>query len=331
MRDALARTRPDVVHVHNTWFTASPAVVRAAAAAGVPVVITVHNFRLVCLNAQLIRGGSPCEDCVGRTPWPGVLHRCYRGSAVASIAAASTLTLHRRIGSWDVVDRFLVLNRFAAGILARGGVPAERIAVRPNAVADPGPRAVPPSRSTSVVFVGRLVPEKGVADLLDAWSAARPDGLELVVVGDGPLRAELEARRVPGTRFTGWIPAADVAELLRSARALVLPTRGYEGQPLAVLEALAAGCPVLVSGLGGLPELLAGGDAGESLPPTDRDAWAAALARLRDGERVDAQGAAARRRYEAAHTPAAALASLVGHYEELVASGGRASASDRAT
>ncbi|HKQ01822.1 MAG TPA: glycosyltransferase, partial [Actinomycetes bacterium] len=178
LRSAARRARPDVAHVHNTWFALTPSVVAALDGIGVPVVVTLHNYRLLCANASLFRDGRPCEDCVGTHPWHGVQHRCYRGSAVSSTAVAATISLNRALGTWDRhVRLFLALNDFARDRFVTGGLPPDRVWVKPNSVGDPGRRAGPPSASRTVLFAGRLVPEKGVGVLLDAWRRHAPPGL----------------------------------------------------------------------------------------------------------------------------------------------------------
>ena len=198
LRAAARRARPDVAHVHNTWFALTPSVVAALDGIVVPVVVTLHNYRLLCANASLFRDGRPCQDCVGTHPWHGVQHRCYRGSAVSSTAVAATIAVNRALGTWERhVRLFLALNDFARDRFVAGGLPADRVWVKPNSVGDPGPRAGPPSRSRTVLVAGRLTPEKGVGVLLEAWRRLAPADLELVIAGDGPMRAELE-RAAPG-------------------------------------------------------------------------------------------------------------------------------------
>jgi glycosyltransferase involved in cell wall biosynthesis len=299
LRAAVRQARPDVAHVHNTWFALTPSVVAALDDAGVPVVVTLHNYRLLCANASLFRDGHPCEDCVGSHPWHGVRHRCYRDSVPSSAAVAATLTLNRVIGTWDRhVRLFLALNDFARDRFVAGGLPLERVRVKPNSVGDPGPRAGPPSSSRTVLFAGRLTPEKGIGVLLEAWRRLGPADLELVVAGDGPMRAELERRPPPGVRFLGQLDPAAVQGWMLGSRALVFPTWLYEGQPMSVLEAFAAGLPVLASRLGGNAELVGALGDGWLAPSQDPDALAERLAGLADDPWVDQAGTAARRLYE---------------------------------
>ncbi len=315
---AARAVRPDVAHVHNTWYAASPAVLWGLRAAGVPTVMTLHNYRLTCSNALLFRDGHPCTDCVGSSAWHGVRHRCYRDSTVASVAAATTVATHRRLGTWRrCVDVFLALTGIARAQCVAAGLPAERLRVKANAVPDAGARPAAPSASSRVLFVGRLSPEKGVAGLLDAWDRAAPPGLTLDVIGDGPQRGELEARGVPRVRFLGRLGPEEVRRAMLGARALVFPSRWFEGQPLVLLEAFSAGLPVLAADLGGAAEVVGGVDRGWLVGPGE-DAWPTALPRLAEAGTLDAFGAAARRRYERCYTPEASRRALEEAYAEAL-------------
>jgi glycosyltransferase involved in cell wall biosynthesis len=319
MVGAVERHRPDLVHVHNTWYALSPSVPAAAHKAGVPVVMTLHNYRLLCVNALFLRQGRPCEDCLGKVPWRGVVHRCYRNSAVLSAVAASTVTLARVGRARDhAVDCFIVPSSFVRDKMVAGGLPAGSILVKPHSVDDPGPRTQPPSASSTVLLVGRLSEEKGAAVVIEAWQRRRPRGMELLVVGDGPLRRDLERRAVPGVRFAGWLQAAEVAQLMLRARALVFPSICYEALPLAPLEALACGLPVLASGLGAPAEIVGCLGAEWLVAPGDPQAWAQALQRLDDPVAVDAAGVAGRTRYEAVYSTAANLQALERIYATVI-------------
>lgn len=316
IRRLVTEARPDVAHVHNTWYALSPAVIRALSRAGVPVVLTMHNYRVLCVNGQLFRDGQVCETCVGSHPWHGVRHQCYRGSALLSIPAAATIALHRRLGTWtEDVDVLLAITEEARQRFVEGGLPAERVRIKPNFVFDPGPRTTPASGSNTVLFVGRLSPEKGVDVLLDAWRRAAPAPLELVVLGDGPAREELELSS-PGVRFEGHVPPEEVRRRMLAARALALPSVWQEpADPLVVLEALAAGLPVLASAVGGLPRLLGRTGAGWLIPPGSVTAWREALERLTDGNRVAEASRRGRAVYERCFTEARAARALESAYE----------------
>jgi glycosyltransferase involved in cell wall biosynthesis len=320
IRRVAERVRPDVAHVHNTWYALSPSVLAALAAADVPVVMTLHNYRLLCANANLFRDGRVCEDCVGSHPWHGVRHRCYRGSLAASTPAAANIALHRALGTWNRhVRLFLALTEFARTRFIHGGIPAHKIQVKPNFVRDPGPRPSPPSRSRTVLFVGRLESEKGVETLVDAWDAWGPSGYELVLIGDGELRPALQRRARPGIRLTGSLPREAVLAWMLRSRALVFPSMLYEGQPIAVLEAAGCGLPVLASRLGGNVELLRGWGEDWLIAPGQPAAWTEALRRLEEDDRVDRAGVDARRLYERGFTEQTARRLLEDAYRTALA------------
>jgi glycosyltransferase involved in cell wall biosynthesis len=299
VRKVAERVQPDIAHVHNTWYALSPSVLAALTAADVPVVMTLHNYRLLCANALLFRDGHVCEDCVGSHPWHGVRHRCYRGSLVASTPAAGSIALHRALGTWNRhVRLFLTLSNFARTRFIRGGMPAHKIHVKPNFVSDPGLRPSPPSRSRTVLYVGRLDSVKGVETLLDAWDAWSPSGFELVLVGDGKLKPALQQRARRDIRLTGSLSREAVIAWMLRSRALVFPSLLYEGQPMAVLEALGCGLPVLASRLGGNVELLGGSGEDWLVTPGQRVAWTEGLRRLEDADWVDEAGGRARQLYE---------------------------------
>lgn len=310
---ALETLSPDVVHVHNTWFAASPSVV-GAAQHHAPVVVTLHNYRRYCLNAYLYREGAPCTDCVGAYPWRGVIRRCYHDSTVASVALGVATSVNRRFGVSDrSVDRFLVLSDFAADLLERTGIDRDRIVRHNNFVPDPGPRLVAPSASTTVLAVGRLSPEKGFIELVEEWNRFNPTNLELVIVGDGPERARIESAAGSSIQVVGRRSASEVAELMRSSRALLFPSRWFEGQPLVLLEALAAGLPILSSDHPPLREIVHGAD--QVLVEDDR--WADALEAINDDRWLDNASESARSRWEEHYSPSVAVARLEGIYRSV--------------
>ena len=312
--DAVA-FRPDVAHIHNTWFATSPAVFPALRRAGMAVVATIHNYRLSCLNAMHYREDSPCLDCLGRIPWRGVTRRCYRDSALQSSAVAATVVLHRERRTWDKdVHVVLALTRFAADILVRSGVAADRIEVKPNVVADPGPRPARPSDSDRILFAGRLAEEKGIRDLLEAWPGVTTRRFRLQVLGSGPLEGQLPSS--PGVEFAGSVGSLQVAEAMKTARALVLPSRWFEGQPMVLLEAMACGLPVIVPDLGALPEIV--GEAGLVFRPGDVDSLTGAIDRLGDDSLADDKGVAARREYESRYSESVGLRRLEDVYAQAV-------------
>lgn len=319
IREAARAFGPDVAHIHNTWFAASPSVVSSLRRLGIPVVMTLHNYRLLCPAATLYRDGAPCHDCVGVDPWPGVRHRCYRGSTAQSAIAAGTVAIHRRRGTWQhEVDAFLALSEFGKERFCEGGLPRRKVLVKPNSVADPGPRPRPPSASNEILFIGRLTPEKGIEHLLAAWSRLETD-LQLTVIGTGPLAEQLRSAVVArNVTFLGQCPHEAVTARLRSARGLVFPSTWYEGHPLVAIEAAAAGLPVILSDLGAMTELFSPEAEALLFRPGDQAALAERLERLTDDGFVDHYGALTRRRFLERYTHELALRRLGATYRRVI-------------
>lgn len=250
-----ARERPMVAHVHNTFPSLSPAVYRAARDAGIPIVQTLHNYRLVCPNSLLFRDGARCTECLTRSvKWPAVRHACYRDSHAASAVTAAMLAVHAAAGTWRTgVDAYIALTNAARDRFIAGGLPAERIEVQPGFLAvDPGAGA---HDGGYALYVGRLSTEKGVATLLSAWRAAYHHGRRLLIAGSGPLETRLD-RTAPGVEFIGQCSNDRVLALMRDATMLVFPSECDEGFPVTLLEAFATALPIIAGDHGAMAELI---------------------------------------------------------------------------
>lgn len=325
VRRTIERRRPDIVHVHNVVPLLSPAVLRAARASGVAVVQTLHNYRLVCPAGTLFRDGRPCEDCVGRrVAWPAVVHACYRSSRPQSGVVTAMLATHRALGTWhEDVDVYLAVTEFLRDRIVAGGYPAERIVVKGNFVADPRvgwPDRDQPVERAGMLFVGRLSPEKGIDRVIDAWDAMS-NAPELRVAGAGPQEELVReaAKRNPRIGYVGRLDQAAVAHAMATSDALVFASRWYEGQPITILEALAAGLPVIAPRLGSIPELVEDGRTGILFDPQAPGALAVAIARaVANPTGLREMGSAARARYERFHTPAENYRQLVHAYERAL-------------
>jgi len=273
--------------------------------------MTLHNFRLVCLPATLLRDGRICEDCLGKVPWRGVVHRCYRDSLAGSTALATSIALHRAARTFRETTLFAAVSDFVRRKLVQGGLDAARIRVRNNFAWPSPPREGP---GETFVFAGRLSPEKGLDLLVESWSSRFP----LVVVGDGPERERLTSAARSGVKFVGTVNPAQIPSVLRQARALVVPSQCYEGSPRVIVEALAAGVPVIASDLGGLPEHVLHGSSGLLVPARDRDAWGAAVESLEDDSESMRLGEGAVRSWEADFSPPVSLRGLESLYAEAI-------------
>ncbi|BAY15228.1 group 1 glycosyl transferase [Nostoc sp. HK-01] len=258
----ITRCSPEIVHVHNFFPLLSPAVYDACYSAGVPVIQTLHNYRLACPKAMPFRDGKICEDCIGKLiPWSSVVHGCYRNSHLQSSVVAAMTTWHRLTGTWHQrVNGYIVLTQFQKEKMIQAGLPAEKIYIKPNFVFHPNTVEFNSRRDDYLLFVGRLSEEKGVSVLIDAYihnNISTP----LKIVGDGPIRQLLQkqvqrAGYANLIEFLGYQDKSTVMELMKKAKFLVLPSIWYEGFPLTIVEAFASSLPVLVSKLGSMAEIV---------------------------------------------------------------------------
>lgn len=321
-RQLLLRERPDIVHVHNTFVMVSPSIYWACRDAQVPVVQTLHNYRLLCPGGTFFRDGKVCEECLGHGVWRGVRHSCYQGSSQATAVVAAMLTTHRVLGTWSrLIEYFLAPTEFARRKFIAGGLPADKILVKPNFV-DPDPGKGHGDRNYAL-FVGRLSPEKGVRTLLAAWASAGNTG-PLHIVGDGPLRAELEEyarqRGLSNVRFLGRLGWKKTMSVMQGARFLMFPSECYEGAlPLTVVEAFACGTPVIASRHGAMQDLITDGITGLHFTPGDvMDlAHKAEYAWAHPGK-LEAMSQQARRSYETTYTAARNYEMLLETYERAI-------------
>ena len=250
--------QPDVVHVHNTFPLISPSIFSAIGSRASRV-LTLHNYRLLCPAAIPMRNGKVCTDCLDlRSVWPAIRYGCYRNSRIATLPLAANVALHRVLGtSQHEVDAFIALTDFQRSTLVAAGLPFDKIHVKPNYF--PGnPTVMPwPERGKYAVFAGRLSEEKGVAALVNAWIAWGAEAPELLIIGDGPLRGELEKSATGSTiRFLGQLPAEETIRQIACARLQLLPSECFEGFPMVVREAFAVGTPAAVSNLGPLSSIV---------------------------------------------------------------------------
>ncbi len=266
--------QPDVVHVHNTFPLISPSILWACHDRNVPVVHTLHNYRLLCPGANFIRNGKPCEDCIRGTLWQSVPHGCYRDSAPQTAAVALMLSVHRAKQTWTrTVDRYIALTEFARRKFVQGGLPAEKIVVKPNCVdPDPGERAA--TEGDYALFVGRISEEKGTPTLLHAWQKLS-ERIPLRIVGDGPaleaLKNEAMLKGLHNVQFIERQSREGIMAAMKAARFVIFPSQLYENMPLTILEAFACGVPVLASRLGAMQEMVQEGRTGMFFEPNDAE------------------------------------------------------------
>ncbi|HEY3563133.1 MAG TPA: glycosyltransferase [Kribbella sp.] len=323
LADTLRTFRPDVVHIHNTFPVLSPSVLYACRDAKVPVVITLHNYKLLCASGDFYRDGAVCHDCAGGSPVPAVAHSCYRGSKLATATTVLNTRSHRR--SWrNLVSAYLFVSESQRTLLAGMDFEPARSFVRSNYVPYDGP--VGGERRRQVAYVGRLDAPKGAPLLMKGWDAYREiagdDALRLVIAGGGPLLDEVTAWAAerPSVELRGLMSKPEVFQLMRESRAVVLPSEWEETFGLVVVEAMAVGAPLLATSHGSFPELITDGVDGALFDPHRPDELAKLLLDVDTApDRYDDLGRNARSTYESRHDPQRNLQQLLDVYRFAVA------------
>ena len=318
--------QPNVVHVHNWFPTVSPSIFWNCHRAGIPVVNTIHNYRLLCVNATFFRDGRVCEDCMGTTlRSPGVIHGCYRNSRAGSAVATAGMLAHWGAGTWHrAVDRFIALSTFAKQKLIEGGLPESKILVKQNFVdPDPGARS---GGTGNYLFVGRLTEEKGIRTLIQCWKNGTDLPL-LTFVGRGPLEDEVRdaAAIMKNVEWLGSRNSDEVSELMGSAKALLCPSLWYEAMPRVVIESMAVGTPVIASRLGSYPEMIVDGESGVLFESGNANDLLIRLRDLEAGGALIGMRSGARLRYESEYTGSKNFALLLEIYEQVLSKVARVS------
>jgi glycosyltransferase involved in cell wall biosynthesis len=319
IRKLIREHRIDLVKIDNFFPQISPAVFWAARAEKVPAVQALRNYRLLCPAVTLFRDGKSCEDCLGKAlAWPGILHGCYRNSTLATIAPAAMATAHRLVGTWrNRVTAYVALSEFSRDKFIEGGLPRQKIFVKPNFVADSG---VGGGDGNYALFVGRLTPEKGIDVLLEAWKQVGAR-LKLKVVGVGPLEGMVRefAKMHPGVEYLGKLPLDQTYEAMGTARALIFPSKWCETFGRTVAEAFSKGTPVIASNLGSMPAMIAARRTGLLFDPfrveslVEQVEWM-----LSHPEDWRAMRLAARQRYEQLYTPERNYGMMMEIYEKVI-------------
>ncbi|MDQ2820349.1 MAG: glycosyltransferase family 4 protein [Pseudomonadota bacterium] len=314
--DALCREfQPDLLHVHNTFPLISPAIYWTAARRRVPVIQTLHNFRLLCPQGTFLRKGVVCEDCLGKSPWRAVVRKCYRASLPQSAVLSAMLSVHRMAGTYqNKVTRYIALSTFSRDRFIAAGLRAERVRIKPNFV----DAMLAPDWETrrGGLYVGRLSDEKGVGTLLDAVRLHGVNGIS--VIGAGPLAAQVANQL--GAACLGFRSRDDILREMRAASFLLVPSLCLEQLPTTILEAFACGLPVIASRLGALVNIVTENVTGLLFTPGDAADLAAKIAwASTHGEDMKRMGRAARAEYEAKYTPAINYRLMLEIYQDAIA------------
>lgn len=326
VKQALAESKAELTHFHNFFMRISPSAYYACRERRVPVVQTLHNYRLMCPGANFYRDGRVCTDCLERGSFvPAIRHACYRQSRLQTATVAAMVAVHRVWNTWnDKIDLFIALSEFSRSQFIAGGLPPDKIFVKSNFVhPDPGARE---TAGNYALFLGRLSGEKGLTTLLHAWHALRR--VPLKIVGDGELSGWIAnyvaANDLQNIELTGRLSRAQAVQLLKGARCLIVPSTCYENFPMAVAEAYACGVPVIASRHGALAEIVDDGRTGLHFTAGEAADLAATVERAwTQPRRLAAMGKEARREFENKYTAGHNHRKLMTAYEMAIANSGR--------
>jgi len=317
--ELLIKFAPDVVHLHNIFPLITPSVLYACRDASIPVVATLHNYKLGCASGTLYRDDRVCHDCLGGSSVPAVIHGCYRGSAASTVPVVLGKRLHST--AWrTMVAAYIFISGAQRDILAPVGLPAERSFVKHNFV-PPLPSDADVATESQVAYVGRLDEAKGAPFLMRAWDSFRArhphSPLRLVVVGGGDLAPAVASWATQHTSVTmaGHVSRSEVTRILGASRAVIVPSQWEETFGMVAVEAMAAGTAPVASAHGAFPELITQGSDGALFPPTDVDALVEILADIENSpRRWDQYGQRGLQTYRSRFTPDASISRLLEIY-----------------
>lgn len=288
--------RPDIVHCHNIYHQLTPSIIGAAKRRGVPVVLTLHDYKTVCPTYLRLRDNHVCSDCLDHGFMRVVANRCADGSLSKSALLYVEAVVQKLMGSYEMVDVLLAPSRFMAESVSPRRFPVERVRLLYNGI---DVDSVVPSVADAghVLYFGRLSQEKGVHTLLEAHAMMR-DKVDLVIAGTGPLEKQLKVK-FPSVKYTGHITGDGLRTTIENASVVVVPSEWYENCPMSVLEAMAYGKPVIASNIGGIPELVVHGATGLLFEPGNRDMLASQISSMMgDAIKRHEYGVAGRKRVE---------------------------------
>ncbi len=247
--DEIKKRKPDLIHIHNLFYKASPSILKCAKDHNIPVVLTLHNYRLICPNGLLLRNEKPCVKCVNKTfPISAIKHKCFQNSRPKTLALSLSLAYQNKTHTWNkLVDKFIVLTPFAKKTFINSAlnIDENKIIIKPNSVDDF--KTEFESKRKDYLFIGRLSSEKGIQIAIEAFNQL--SNINLHVVGSGPLENSLKEQSNKNIIFHGIKDRAFIKNILPQTKALVLPSLCYEGLPNTIVEAFSSGTPIIYSNI----------------------------------------------------------------------------------
>ncbi len=307
--------KPDVAHVHNTLPLITPAVYYACNELNIPVVQTLHNYRLLCSNAYLFRNGKVCEECIGKSLYHSLKYGCYRYSRIQTFALARMVEKHRKLVTWSTkIDAYIALTNFSKKKIVEGGFPENKIFIKPNFLSnDPG---VNDLQTDYFLFAGRLDITKGLHIILNAISNVN-ESIKILVAGDGPCKSEIQ--NTSKIKYEGQLTRIDLIKKIHEAIAVIFPSIWYETFGLSIIEAFASGKPVIASNLGAMAELIEDGRTGLLFEPGNSDDLADKINWANEHkEEMRQMGINARKEYEEKYTAERNYKILMDIYEKAI-------------
>ena len=314
VKKIIRRESVDIVHVHNTLTLISPSVYYAAAHCKVPVVQTIHNFRMLCPGATFYRDGHICEDCLNKGLGCAIRHGCYRGSKVQTLACVLNAWIHRTMGIYRRLHYICLTEFNKQKLLQLKQLREDQISIKPNFVGEA--QYFQKQRTNRIIFVGRLEKLKGVDLLLEAWKLLGKDAPELLLCGTGPLEHWCREYNLNVT-MKGFVPNTEVRRWIGTSRALILPTQCYEGLPMTIVEAFSQGTPVITGDIGNGGAVVEDGKTGVKFRYHSAQALAEAVKRFEtlDGNALQENTL---REYEKRYSPEGNYRILLALYDAVI-------------
>ena len=304
----------DAAHLHIYHGKHTPAILPVLRRRRIPVIHTLHEYKLACPVYTMQRGGAPCDLCISGSTANAIKHRCKDGSLARSAIMFAEFHAARLLGDLRNVDRFLCVSGFQRRVMEKAGLPRKKLRVLHNFVEEQ-PDSAPPTADAPLLYFGRIEKLKGLPTLL---AAARDSGRKLVIAGQGawqnPMYEALKS--LPDVQYLGFKSGPDLARLIRQAKAVIVPSEWYENCPMSVLEAKAWGRPVVGARIGGIPELVREGRDGFLFEPGNADDLNRALGKL---DQAAPQRLSQNARLDIANrfSASAHLDALLGHYLDV--------------
>lgn len=255
----------DAVHVHNTLTLISPSVYYAALSCGIPVIQTVHNFRLLCPNAIFYRNGKICEDCVKNNLLCALKHRCYRKSFLQTLICVIATKIHRITEIYGRINYICLTDFNKNKLLTLKQIKPERVFIKPNFVNQNHKAISTDEKGNYFIYVGRLDKMKGTDILLKAWNLLGSNAPRLIICGAGPMEdwcRDYIAKNRINAEMLGLVQNSEALGLIARSKALILPTQLYEGLPMTIVEAFSTGTPVICSDIGNAGDIVKDGITG---------------------------------------------------------------------